>query len=498
MKTKSILIRLFALMLAIAMLFTVAACTDGKTSSDADKGADDAINYGDDLADEFGEDDADSVTIQTGNSGGSGGSGGKDAAVDYGDMGIENKFQISESKKQALIDSVPAKYKDGKTTVSVLTWWQAMDVETKKMDVFAKKTGIKTKFIQSDWSDDGSAYVQKLASLRVQGSAPDLAGTTTSNNYPSMYIQGLFRPVSESKLDLSKTDVFDLETMNMLKWNGKHYGVAIKGADHMNLGLLLYNADIFENAGIKTPYEFWKEGAWTWDNFVKIGKEILTKTQVDPVCAGYQGHRLMQTCGEDAVIFKNGKMVNNTSSTVFRNGYKWLNSLTAAGEHKILKYGGHEDFMDASCAMYVTESWIMKADERLNDVAFKIGFATLPTPDGKVVVPCDAQLWGFVDGAKNIEAASYVLEYWHNPAYDEKGYPLWMNDSVAQFISYLWEQPKTFQLSHTVVGYGGDYKYYSENYKLATCGVANVDSTVDAYSSIIESNLNKIYAEFKG
>lgn len=496
MKTKSILIRLFALMLALAMVFTVAACNDKTTSSDEGKGADEQINYGDDLGDEFGEDDADSVTIQTGGSGGSGGSGNKDSAVTYDDLDIENKFQISETKKQALIDKVPAKYKDGKTSVSVVTWWEPLEYEVKKMETFAKKTGIKAKWIPADWSEDQSAYVQKIAALRVQGSAPDLAATTTSNTYPSMYLQGLFRPLSESKLDLSKTDVFDIPTMEMLKWNGKHYGAVIKGGDRLNMGILLYNADIFDNAGIKTPYEFWQEGTWTWDNFIKVGKELQTKTTVWPVAAGYQGHRLMQTCGEDAVIFKNGKMVNNTSSQVFRNGYKWLNNLKTTGEHKILYDGANEDFMNATCAMYVTENWIMKADERLNEVAFRIGFAPLPTPDGKVVVPADAQLWGFIDGGKNIEAASYFLEYWHDPAYDEKGYPLWMNDSVAKFISYLWEQPKTFQLSHSITGFGGDYKYYSENYKLATCGVDNVDSRVDAYSSIIEGNLKKIYAEF--
>jgi len=323
-----------------------------------------------------------------------------------------------------------------------------------------------------------------------------VAAVVTSNTYPTMIMQGLFRPVTESKLDLSRADVYDLDIMNQLKWNGKMYGVTYKGTTNGVFGFTAYNADVFENAGVDTPYDLWQSGKWNWESFIRIGKELLTKTNLHPVSAGYHGHRLVQTCGEDAVIFKNGKMVNNSSSQVYREGYKWLNSLTASGEHKILHYGSHDTFINAECAMYIVETWALQAGDMLSDVPFKVGFAPCPTKDGKDVVPGDVQLWGFVDGCKNLDAASYFLEYWWNPVYQEKGESVWLNDSVAKFVSYLWECPKTLQLSHSIVNYGGDYNFYDENYKLATGGVGNVDSRVDALSSVIDSNLKKMYSEF--
>ncbi|MBE6750489.1 MAG: carbohydrate ABC transporter substrate-binding protein [Ruminococcaceae bacterium] len=403
---------------------------------------------------------------------------------------------LAVMRKLTLLERVPAKYKDGKTTVSIVTWWTPSERELIQMENFQEKTGIKTKFIVADWTDDASAYVQKVASLRVMGAAPDIACATTSTTYPSMYLQGLFRPLSESKLDLSNSDVLDLETMNKLKWNGTQYGAIFKNSVHMNMGVMLYNKDIFDFADLKTPYEYWQEGTWNWDNFVKLGKKLLARTNIYPVSAGYQGHRLVQTCGVDGVIFdKNGRLVNNTSNQIYRNGYKWLNNISLCGEHQILHYGDHGTFKNEECAMYVVDNWILQAGQ-LDNLDFNVGFAPLPTPDGEIVVPCDAQLWGFVDGARNIEAASYVLEYWQNPDYAPKDYPIWMSNSVAEFNNYLWAQPKTFQLSHAITNFGGDYNYYYENYYLATCGVANVDSRVNVYSTIIEANLQKIYSEF--
>lgn len=503
MKTKGMLIRLFALMLALAMVFSVAGCNDKKTSSD--DSADDDIKYGD-YIEEITDDD-DSVTIQTGNSGTSSGSGAGtgnsnsaggavqgSTALDY-DFNIENKFQADDNKKATLFEKIPASYKNGKTTVSVAVWWNPMTREVKQAEEFQKKTGIKVKWVQSNGG--GDAYVQKIASLRVQGNAPDLGCTATSSSFPAMYMQGMFRPLSEGKFDLTDKTTFDLDSMNMFKWNGKLYGAIIKGSTHMTFGVLNYNADMFDQAGVKTPYEYWQEGTWTWDNFVKCATEIQNKTGKTAVTASYQAYRLAQTCGEDAVKFQNGKIVNNSSSAKYREGYKWVNNLTAAGEHKVLSYTDCLNlFLAGDYAMYVEDNWILQADNEFTDLGFRLGYSPLPTPNGERLIPSDAQLWGFIDGAKNIEAASYFLEYWHNPAYAVKGYPFWLNDSVAAFMSYLWESPKTFQMSHAITNYGGDYDFYEQNYHLTTCGVANVDSRVDAFSNIIESNIKKIYAEF--
>ena len=44
--------------------------------------------------------------------------------------------------------------------------------------------------------------------------------------------------------------------------------------------VLLYNADLFEQAGAKTPEEYIAEGNWTWESFREVCKQIKDATGV--------------------------------------------------------------------------------------------------------------------------------------------------------------------------------------------------------------------------
>lgn len=502
MRTGNVMCRLFTLILTVAMLFNVAGCGDSNNQSELPE-----LNYGDEVINDLAS-DIDSVTIETeknnskenssgSNKGNNGSSSDKqvanssnknNTAASYNDS-LDRNHKIDENEKKTFLDSVPDKLKGQE--VSILVWWNPFEYETKKMEKFTEATGIKIKWIYVDQD----SYVQRLASLRAQGNAPDIAGIRVSA-YPSSIIQGYFRPLSASKLDLSKTDVFDIDSMNQLKWEGKHYGAIIKGTTYITMGLLMYNADLFDKHGVTTPHKLWQDGKWNWDTFISTSQAIQKKSNITACTAGYHGYRLAQTGGEDAVAIKNGKIVNNMSSKVYRDAYKWVANLNPKGQYKVLDWSLNRDgFMAGNAAMLVEDSWALQAGERFNNLSFTLGYAPLPCKSTQTVVPSDAQLWGFPDGSKHLEAASYALEYWQDPAYNETGYEIWLNDSVAGFMDWLWKQPKTFKVSQGVVEYGGDYSWWTYNME-STANKNTVDSVMDKWSAVVDTNIKKIYTEF--
>jgi ABC-type glycerol-3-phosphate transport system substrate-binding protein len=65
--------------------------------------------------------------------------------------------------------------------------------------------------------------------------------------------------------------------MELMKYNGKHYGVT-SGAEPM---VVFYNKTMFENNGIKTPTEYYKEGKWDWNALKEVGIKLTQDTDKD-------------------------------------------------------------------------------------------------------------------------------------------------------------------------------------------------------------------------
>lgn len=481
-----------AVLLMACMVFALAGCNGSQTSdskSTTSNGSTTAaLNYGDE---DFGNDDDDAgddsvvVTKKVARQG----------SVAIGDnyefeKGFDYSNVVDEEAKNEFVGRIPKNLKG--QTVTIMTWWPTLPYEKAKMNNFTKKTGIKIKWLYVDSKN----YMQQLSALKMQGNAPDIA-CITADQYPSAIMSDYFQPITNGKLNLNDS-MYDKNSMKQLSWNGKEYGVIVKGGSHVTMGLMMFNADMFKKYGVTDPYTLWKQGKWTWDTMVSTGKEIQKKSNVKAALTGeYQFYRLELTCGEDAVTIKNGKLVNNTKSKTYRDAYKFACNLTNKGQYKIADAGLNRDgFMRGEAAMMVEESWALQTGERYENCSFKIGYAPLPCKTNKTVVPSDAQLWGFPVGSKHIEAASYALEYWMNPKYDEAGTQLWVNESAASFVNWLWEQPKVFKVCEGIINYGGDYKW--ADYQNDTLGSpSDVDSTMDRWSKIIDSNIKKIYKNNK-
>ena len=226
--------KMISMLLAICMLFTFAGC--GKAVSDTS--SDEQINYGNE--DYEIDDGDDTVVVDKENK-----TTKKNNAASYNNSNTKHTFTIDETKKESFLESVP-KDLNGQE-VSILVWWNPFDYEKKKWERFTAATGIKIKPIYVT----GDAYLQRLASLKAAGNSPDIAAIT-SGTYPSAIMQNYFQPLSAGIKNYDPA-VYDVDSMNLLKWNGVQYGAIIKGTTYITMGLMVFNADVFKKYGVKDP-----------------------------------------------------------------------------------------------------------------------------------------------------------------------------------------------------------------------------------------------------
>ena len=219
------LFRMIAILLAMCLL-VVSFAGWGKetvTSTTTDNGD----VYGDAVDYEDGDEDVnvrDSQTITNS-------TGGK--VTDGVASKPKTEYKVDESAKKDFLESIP-KELSGKT-VEILIWWNPSEAENAKMKEFTKKTGIKVKFVTTTL--DG--YYQKLSAMINQGNSPDLACIVQSN-FPACVMQDYFSPLSEGKFDLTDK-IYDIDTMNMFKYNDKYYGAMIKGSTNIETHLICFD-----------------------------------------------------------------------------------------------------------------------------------------------------------------------------------------------------------------------------------------------------------------
>ncbi len=398
---------------------------------------------------------------------------------------------IDEGEKTDFLASVPKSLSG--STVKILIWWQPGTAEVAKMKKFSEATGIKIEWVTSGGEGE---YLQKLSSMKVAGAPADLA-CIRGNNFPNVLLQGYFQPLSAGKMDYSDSDIYDIDAMKQFTMDGEVYGALVKNSSMAIFNVLYYNEDMFDRVGMTTPRELWEAGNWNWDTFRELCVEAKSKMGVAAaVTCEYHGHVLVETSGESYCKLNNGKLVNNMSSQKVASAVAFINDLRDTS--KVLDMGiNKEGWIAQECPMHIDGNFMLQKGDYLDQNAkFNFNYAPLPSPAGSpLTVSAGLQMYGFPSGSENAEAAAYALQYWWSSEFDEKGSERWINDDAAAFVEYLWNQPKCFDTAG-IVSYDGSYEVYDLYAALGSCGSANVRSTLDSWSSVIEGNINKMNREF--
>ena len=123
-------------------------------------------------------------------------------------------------------------------------------------------------------SIDFNEYNTKLL-LELQGSgAPDLYWVLETAA-PAFIASGNLAPLNDALTDYHPEDIAQ-SALALWKGGDTVYAVPFSTSPFV----LLYNVDLFKQAGVKTPDELIAEGNWTWESFREISKQIKDATGV--------------------------------------------------------------------------------------------------------------------------------------------------------------------------------------------------------------------------
>jgi len=109
----------------------------------------------------------------------------------------------------------------------------------------------------------------------------------------SMYKQNLLFPISDSRvIDLSpKNKIVEMNQMinELFTFNKKTYAFRPRYGDSQRGQVIFFNKRLFREAGLDPdlPYNLQRDGKWTWDEFLKISKQLTRDTNNDGIIDTY-------------------------------------------------------------------------------------------------------------------------------------------------------------------------------------------------------------------
>ncbi|MBE3576963.1 MAG: extracellular solute-binding protein [Limnochordales bacterium] len=164
--------------------------------------------------------------------------------------------------------------------VQVFTSLEAVDERNKYQDSVLKgfeklHPGVKVETIRVPWPQ-----YTKFQSLLVSGAVPDMwlsAGMYASNQYVEQGVWKDLTPlINRDKFDLSQ---YFQPTLEASTFQGKRYGLPIA----MFTDALIYNVELFNQAGLPEPPHDYNDTSWTWDKFIEYGKKLTKDTNGDGI-----------------------------------------------------------------------------------------------------------------------------------------------------------------------------------------------------------------------
>ncbi|MEA5016911.1 MAG: sugar ABC transporter substrate-binding protein [Candidatus Limiplasma sp.] len=304
---------------------------------------------------------------------------------------------------------VSAALAEGPVQLKIATW-TSNEAQLELLGTFVKEfaeqkgAAIDVTFESIDFAE----YNTKLL-LELQGNAAPDAYWVLETSAPAFVASGLLATLDDALAAYNPEDLSD-GAMELWRKDGATYAVPFSTSPFF----MLYNADLFEQAGVKTPEEQVAEGAWTWESFREAAKAIHDAT-------GVWGYVTVDTQGYDA------RILHNLVPIIRANGGDvW----DAEGNVKIAEPEAVEAVQFFHDMLYVDQSVVPPGDEsnfyaggaamtvgqisrvsNLKDVEWKWGLAPMPSGKaGSVPVIGQAGLGAFANGA-NVELAKELVAY---------------------------------------------------------------------------------------
>lgn len=329
----------------------------------------------------------------------------------------------------------------GPVSIKIATWTSNPDqiaLLNSFVDEFAAKEGIE---IDAQFeSIEFGEYNTKL-SLELQGSeAPDVFWVLETSA-PAFIQSGLLAPLDEALAEYNPDD-FSAKAMELWQSNGTTYAVPFSTSPFF----ILYNADLFAEAGIPTPEELVAEGNWNWDTFRQSSKAIKDAT-------GVWGYQTVDGGGYDVRILHNlcpiirsyggdawtsdGEILINTPESV---AAVQLFHDMVYDDGSVVPPGDQSNFFAGAAAMTAAQ---VSRVSNLADADFAWGVAPMPAgPMGDVPIIGQAGIGAFSKG-DNVEIAKKLVAYMTNESCVARMAGIWppARKTVLESEDFLTSQP---------------------------------------------------------
>jgi len=307
----SLLKKVFCLFMAVIMVFAIAGCGGGASSSE---------------------------TEQLGGG-------------EYDVIGKSDKEPTLEELKAEL--NLP----DVKITgdkVKYLCWLSPEGLSDPKEEIYHINMIMK-KYYNCELEYITTTYEQlpvKAAQLVLSGESPDMIFYKSADN-PGFVYNKIVQPINDH-VDINSKYYDDVrDTMNDLAYDGKVYFT--NGGVIANNGVVAYNKQMFEDIGEKTPLELYREGKWTWSKFRELANKLTVDDNGDGTPEVYGASisflYIYTSCGEDFIKFaEDGTVSNNMKSANIGKMMNFMHNLGKAGDNVNLKTSA-TSLLDGTVAM---------------------------------------------------------------------------------------------------------------------------------------------------
>ena len=276
-----------------------------------------------------------------------------------------------------------------------LAWWD-IDETQAAAEIFKAKYGVPEEGNSSygaDFTNEifvwtnvayGDRY-DKLGQLVAAGDSPDIFPFEIGY-FPLSAYMNMFQPI-DGIVDTTNEDWSKYrDVMDQFMWGGKNW-CAI--TDINPNYLLWYRRSVVEEAGLKDPYELYKNGEWTWEAFLEMADTFQQSGDSKYVIDGWNvPDGFLATTGVPLVSIEDGKLKSNLNDPAVERCMQFIEKLASEDYRYPWDLNGYSTnqrawfngdtlfFLDGTWA-YESDSWI-KTRVRFGWEADELWFVPYP------------------------------------------------------------------------------------------------------------------------
>ena len=174
-----------------------------------------------------------------------------------------------------LVSNLGLALADDAVSLKIATWTsneEQLALLQSFVDEYAAAKGIT---INCEFLSLSGAEYSSLLLMDLQSNQPSDAFWIMEADIKAYIAGGMCAPLNEALTGYDPEDLDD-GAMSLWREGGETYAVPFSTSPF----IMIYNADLFESAGLKDPNEYVAEGTWTWETFRECMKTIKEKTGV--------------------------------------------------------------------------------------------------------------------------------------------------------------------------------------------------------------------------